>query len=406
MNKLLKFIPAALLTVTVSTGCGSKNKLQSFVDGLKDGDLTKEEIEGIYAEGILESGDKDVKFAQYYYGDYSPFWTYAEGQEESFYEENVHNLQIKETFRSYDNNIVVTSTDYTNYPYDKSTIKDPTSDDGFARKPIKYTGKAHIYENAGEMRYTYTQDNKSDDAYSFTHAVETNNALREHFTKGGGFSTNVISGVLDVEDTYSYYAGSITWAHPLDTFTANKKDGKLTVRYTGDLNYDIYSAERVWGWTYAEDDVDYEHPLTKETDEYDGMYVLMGIRFEYGYTIGNGIVESVHMQYFSYYRILYKDRNHKAGDPLPDFEPSAEYMAQCDLYIPEKISMDGEEIPNPYTGVGYLSSLPYTVETYSSSKEALGAYEKSDIPDPTKYRECDSIDSGAWFNVHELDEEY
>ncbi len=405
MNKLLKFIPAMLVTVVATTGCGSKNKLQSFVDGLKDGEVTEEQLEGIYAEGVLSSGDSLVKFAQYSATDYNPYWSIGSGQEEEYYEQYVHDLTEKESYRAYDDNTVVTTIEHVNYPYDKSQVIDEDSE-GLSKTATKYSGKAHIYEKEGKLNYTYTQDNSAENDYSFTYAVDSNAKLKEHFVQGGGFSENLIAGIADVKDTYDYYAGAITWCQPVETLTASKKDGKLTVRYTGDFNYDLYSAERYWGWTYADDDTEYANPLVHETTDYDGMYVQMGIRFEYGYSIENGIISSAHMYYFSYFRILYADKNHKAGDPVPEVELSKDYIAGLDLYIPEKITLDGKETVNPYTGVGYLTALPNTTEGYSASAKSLGNYDASNLPDSSKYRARDAFDTGCWFDVSEMDVEY
>lgn len=404
MSKKTILIPTALLALCTLAGCGGKggssaaNKLDEFVKGLKEGEVSKADLEGIYADGVFNASDASVKYATYEMLDYTPYWSIGSGQEESYYEENVHKLSSKESFRSYDNNIVVVTQDYSNLPYDKSAVVDEDSE-GLASVATTYKGQGIIHASDDEVRYTYTRDSSASNAYSFSHARDNAKGVLENYTQGGGLSENIAAGIKDVEETYAYYDGQVTWGTHVENFAASKDEkGVLTVNYTGDLNYDLYSAERYWGWDDA------ENPTIKETSDYDGMYVQMGIRFAYSYTVNNGFITAANATYFGYYRTLMKDKNWKSGDAVPDYELTDDYIATLDLYVPDTITINGKTTANPYTGKGVMSNLPYTLENFTTSGASLKSYDDADIPDESAYRDSDATDVGCWFDVREMDE--
>lgn len=422
MNKI-KFVPVALLAVCALAACGGKGgsttsgstttttgpvgpqTLKEFVAALADGEHTKEEIEGIYAENILTSSDKDVKFANYNQLNYAPKWLYAEGQEESFYEENVMNLDVSETYKKFDNDVVVTDTNYSCYDYDPEA-SDP--EEGLADEPRTYKDKSHIYEEDDKMVYTYTRDKSAENAYSFSHSVDTSEALREMFFEGGGLSSYLAYSVSTYEELWAYYKEAWSDLTPEETFTAVKKDGALTVLNIGKLKMGLYSAERVWGY----EDYEEEEPKIPSYDNpsFQGNYVDRCIKFQYGYTIDkDGFITNASCFEFAYSTTILADKNWEEGDPIPplgedgDIYLTEEYIAGLDLYVPETIIVNGNEIANPYTGKEFDDYLPHTILKFTTSGASLGNYE-GEIPDASLYRDSDATDTGGWFDVKEMDE--
>ena len=127
----------------------------------------------------------------------------------------------------------------------------------------------------------------------------------------------------------------------------------------------------------------------------------MGINVRYSFTIDQGIVASAEAVYFGYYRYLLKDRNYKTGDPVPEVKLTADYIAGLDLYLPETITNNGSQIPNPFTGQ-ILSQLPHTYEKFENETRNFSNYSLSNLPDTTEYREADETDVGAWFSVQDM----
>lgn len=407
MNKYIKLIPSALLTCALLASCsGGKttyvNALDEFVCKLADGEVSKGTVEGIYAEAIFGASDKSVTYSTYDVKDYSPYWMYGSGQEEEVYEQYVHNLKESLAYRRYSNNVVVTSSRYSNYPYDKDLVVDDDSE-GISLVPETYNDEAHIYEKDGNAIYTYIRNKDKKDAYSFSHKQVSSEALMATFLEGGGLSEDIAGSVSQVEENFAYYKGIVGEGFTIEeSFSAVKEGQKLTVTFRGDLNYPLYSAERYWGWTYAPEDTEYKNPLVHDTTDFDGFYVKMGIRLSYHFVVNKGFITDAQAVHMSYYRELMKDKNWKSGDPVPEVDLSEEYIAGLDLYTPDTIKIDGKEITNPYKGTGYMDTLPYTVEDFSTSHAVLDDYKESKIPDTTEMREADVTDIGVWFDVRDM----
>lgn len=407
MKKLFTLIPTALIAMSVATGCGGNNALDSAVRKLSRKNISKDDLESLYAEGVFNSGDKDVKTASYRIDDYTPGdMINVDAYSDEELEQVIRKLDRTETFTSYDNNVVITTVDSSLNPFDKSQMSE-RDEDGYpvneCISPIaqKYKGEGVIWSADGDVNYVYTQDGKVGNDYSFYDHAPDVDGLFSHFANGGGISENMLAGMREAEDIYGQYAANVTWANPNEKFSAKRDGSKLEVSWYGDLDYDLYSAERLWGYEYASDDEEYQNPIKKITNEFDGVYIQMGIRFGYAYTIDAGFIKDAKVVYFGYYRILYKDANWQEGDPTPNYPMSQEEIDAVtpNLYVPEKIKMDGKTINNPYTG-GIMSQLMHTVEYYNTSGDSNGDY-TGKMPDPAKYRAADFSDSGCWFDASE-----
>lgn len=418
MNKYIKLIPSALLIACMTASCGEggrtpTNKLGEFVKGLAEGELTAEAIEGIYADGVIDASDKAVKSVTYQNLDYSPYRAFNSGLEESVYEKSVHDLSSKETFKSYDNGVVVLSQDYTNYPYSKEAATADPDGDGLASTPVSYKANASIWEADSKINYVYTRNAKVDDAYSFAISRDTVEGMLANYSQGGGMSSALVAGISSVKETYAYYAGAYKETNEcVESFSASKSGDKLVVNYKGNVNFGLTSAERVWGWTYAPTDTEYATPLVHETTAFDGMYFNTGLVFSYSFEVNEDFITSGSMVYYGYARTMYHDKNHVAGAAVPSYPLTAEEKAAVSLEVPETILWpygdDGElletpiTIKNPYMGDSVMSSLPHTLEQFVTSGASLGNFDSSKLPDASAYREADGTDVGLWFSAQDF----
>ena len=398
----IALLPTALLAISTATGCSSEDALTKYVKGLKVGEVTQEQVDHIFTENLYDINDSKITHSTYTMKDYTPYWLVGPGQPEEDYESIVRNLQQTIEYKRYNNNVVVCNETFKNYPYDKNQVKDDDSE-GFSTTKVEYKAKEYIYldEEKGTANYIYTRNNSATDPYSFAFSRETAEGIMDKYNEGPKTSSNLLSMISDVNQLYEGYS-SAKGVNPVSEYKAVKsEDGKLKVSFDGRLKFDLYSAERYWGWKYAETDTEYANPLTKETSDYDGLYVDMGINVRYSFTIDQGIVASAEAVYFGYYRYLLKDRNYKTGDPVPEVKLSADYIAGLDLYLPETITDNGSEIPNPFTGQ-ILSQLPHTYEKFENETRNFSNYSLSNLPDTTEYREADETDVGAWFSVQDM----
>ncbi len=400
MKKTLKITPAALIAVCALTGCNSySSKLAEFVGKLDANNLTKDAIKGIYETSILESNDANVTKASYAVADYVPYSALQDGQDESVYETYVHDLNQTETFTKYDNNVVVTTTEYSCYNYDKDMIED---NDGISLTEVAFIGTGYIYKDGSDTRYTYTQDKSAENVYSFTYAKKIDAEDEKKFFNGGGLGSTLKNSVEAVEENYEYYAGqasSYDWLTASDEFEAKKEDKKLTVNYLGSLKWDVFSMERAWGC-----DADTGE---KEYDYWDGYYFQQEIVFSYSYIINDGFIEAARIIQSAYVMTVYKDKNWKEGDPTPAEELSKDEIAALDLEVASTVYLyDGtkyNEYPNPYNGDNIYTGAAYTIEQYSAVGGSQGTFDTTKIPDKSKYRdEIEADDTGAYLSVQDL----
>ena len=406
-KKTLTIIPSAFIALVALAGCNNdnttsgggqaKSALSDFVNSLSDGEHTEEEISGLFAEGVLASNDASIKSSGVQYLNYLPLNWVNPGYEE--YVELTNNIQ---TFKSYDNDVVVTAIDYTNYPYDKNS----TSKDGLAKDPITYKGKAQIYKDGEDIRYTYTQDDDPENAYSFTYAKAVSDNKFKEFTEGGGIS-DVLVGAIDLANQYvNLYDGQIEDSSKVSkNFTATKSGTKLTVDYKFAYDALTYSLERTWGYTHG---LDEDNPGTKYTTNYDGYYMNISMVVSYDYVIENGFITDATVVETAYYYTIMVDQNWKEGDPTPAYDLTDEYIAKLDLKVAEKVWYEDEDtgkwtqIDNPYNGKQFSTTTPFEVYYLASSGESLGNYKSANLPDASKYRTADSTDQGCWFDVQDL----
>lgn len=401
--KKAKFIPATLLAVCALTSCGggggsSEEKkvttVKEFVANLKDGDVSKEQLSKLFEGELLATADEGVKYATMNEKDYAPKWAFVEGLEEEEYEKLVHNLDTTSSFKRYDNDVIITDTDYTCYNYDKDA-----GEEGLAKDPVKYKDKAYIYKEGDGLRYTYLFDNDRADDSTFTALGQLNDLSKKWFTSGGGLSY-LLPELMSVYQEYVDYYGS--QIEITETYEGKKANGELHVSQTARLHImKMYSAERVWGY----EDYQKETP-TQKTELADGLkghYVDRAWVVKYEYTIKDGYIQDVTYYGTVYNTILYKDKNYKEGDPLPAYELTDEYIAGLDLFIPETVVWGSKgEIKNPYPGTGYDSYLPHDVVTFTTNGTSLGNYDTTKLPDPTGLREARTTDHGNWFDVQDI----
>ena len=428
MKKYAKLIPTSLVALCALASCGEsnnaeKNELEKFVDTLAVGDLTEENVAPLFKNSLLATGDKSVTYSEYTSDEYSPYSAYVEGLDESQYEEYVKAQTVTETYRKYDNEVVLATIDYTNYPYDAS-LKDDTTQDGISKTATKYKGQTLIYRETSEdktsdtINYIYTQDSDPANAYSFFASAEYDEEKMNTFLTGGGLGETVIADVAAVDEWYESYSSSITEdelneGYSLneifsakketveDTVAAGAKDvtsshDVLSVKSINRIDFPVYSLEASWGCEYDETDTKHENPK-KLTTKYDGLYMGISMVFGYSLTIEYGLVTSGTFIVHSYFGTIYEDANWKKGDATPSYNLTADDIAKLDLTIAASLR-DGSENPWDFQMIG---SFPYAYETVKSSNESLGNYRKTK-PDTSKYREADATDLGSWFSVQDL----
>lgn len=426
-----KFIPICLMA-TLLAGCQSTtpstgNALLDYMNTLEVGELKRKDVNKIFTNNLLNSNDKLVKDASYQELVYEPYWALSEGLEESEYAEYVKKSDKKQTYKVYDNNVVVCTGASTVYPYDKSTITED-DDDGISKTPTSYTDTATIWhdEDNEKLRYVYDRDpdnaDGSENKYSFEASCDFDDYLFDDVIHAGGLGSLMTQAKEDVEDTFSLYAGA--WSSSMtkkENFAATKKeDGSVSINFTGDLCMDLYSAEFLWGWEFSKDkdgEYDYEHPVTKESSTFDNMYVDRRIRFSYAYEIdAKGFVTSASACYFSYLTRIYKDSlGEFQGDIYhADTNPEGKLKYPLDkttiaaLETPGRL-VDVEYIngqPNPYLNTTYDDGLPYNIDYFTSKgsiDDANKNYNKEELPNYSDYREqFDLVDTGVWVDAYAL----
>lgn len=404
-KKISKSFPLLMVSLLALSGCGENtdqetteaSALYKFVSNLKAGDLTKEEVQPLFENDMLSSNTKNIKYAEYSFSEYAPYWGFVEGLEESEYEEIVHDISEKYTFRSYDNDTVVTTEDVVRYDYDKSQI-DPEDDmsEGISKTPVSYKGTAIAWgtkpnEETGEegdITYVYTRDGKVDDGYSFVDKVEYDEDMMKALLQGGNGGVDLMYDVAasakNVQDYYEAYSTQ-NWYENNTDFSANKdEEGTLTIVSSSSVFMAPYSTEAYWA---------YEEGV-KTTNAYDGIYCKMGLIFAYLIEIKDGFVSNAQFIHSAYTAYLLKDANWKSGDPTPSKELTSEDLAKLNLIQTDTL---GDGSKNTVQG-GVLSAYPYTIESLKTDGENLGKYRKT-LPNVEKYRESDATDIGCWFNI-------
>ena len=402
----IKTLPIALVGLLALAGCDNNEEpnLGKFVSNLKVGELTEEEVAPLFENNLLASNNKNIRFAEYTFTEYSPRWQYNDGLDEELYEQYVHNVDETYTFRRYDNDVVVTTEDVTRYDYDKSQY-DPNDSfsTGLSKTAVTYNGKSIIYaekpseENEeGSLTCIYTRNNKASDPYSFVDKTEYNEDLMDKIIHGGAGGVeamyDVQASIENVKDSYDSYASGLkdVYENLLDTKYTKNEDGSLEVVYSARLFMTPWSAEA--NWAYEEVD----GVNTKTTNAYDGMYVKIGYVFSFYLKIVDGFVSNAQFIHFGITAYLLKDNNWKSGDPTPNVDLTAEELSKLDLVQTDTLA-DGSA--NNVQG-GIMSNNPYTFEILKTDGENLGNYRKT-MPNESDYRVSDPSDYGCWFNIQQ-----
>lgn len=407
----IKSLPIALVGLLALAGCdnNSEPNLANFVGNLKVGELTEEEVAPLFENNLLASNNKNIRFAEYSFNEYSPRWQFNDGLEDELYEQYVHNVDETYTFRRYDNDVVVTTEDVTRYDYDK-TQYDPNDSfsTGLAKTPVTYNGKSIIYaekpteeDEEGNITCIYTRNNKASDPYSFVDKTEYNEDLMDKVLHGGAGGVeamyDVQASIDNVKDSYDSYASGIQgiYENSLNTKYTKNEDGSLEVVYSAILYMTPWSAEANWAYEEVQGE-DGETTKRKTTNAYDGMYVKLGYVFSYYLKIAEGFVADAQFIHFGITAYLLKDNNWKSGDPTPNEDLTEEELSKLDL-VPTDTLADGSA---NYVQGGIMSKNPYTFETLKTDGENLGNYRKT-MPKESEYRVSDMSDYGCWFNIQQ-----
>lgn len=408
-NKIVKTVPLLMVSLLSLAGCDNNDTdtLVGFVRSLKEGELTQEEIAPLFENGMLESNVKNVKYAEYEIAEYSPRWAFVDGLDENEYEQLVHNINEKYTFRSYDNDVIVTTEDVARYEYDKDEIGDlEDSPECISKTPTSYKGQSVIWANKpteedaeGSITYVYTRDNDINNAYSFVDKIAYDEDMMSKLLQGGdGGSQKIYSMSDSVASVKEYFEGYSTQSgiyevkedySSIKKVDEETKANELTVVFSGFLFFTPYSCESNWAYETV------DGKEVKTTNAYDGIYCKMGLAFGYYLDIVDGFIKSAQFIHTAYTAYLLKDANWKSGDPTPSKgNLSEEELSKLDLVQTDTLA-DGSQ--NNIQG-GILSAYPYTIESLKTDGEKLGKYRKT-LPDTTKYRESDMTDNGCWFDI-------
>ena len=423
-KKLFGIAPVCLLAVVGMASCGGGGQsggnepknLKEFIAQFTVGqEISRTDALKIFASPLIESNDASVTNASHIYNCYEPYWTLADGQDEEVYEKAVNKSAIKEEFHKYNGGIYTTAVDYERYGYDKSTVVDPDEDDGLAKEPVKYVGNAYIEADDEKIQYIYTQNEDANDPFSFVDEGDAEDERLEMLNEAGGLSGQLLQGIADVNEAFGYYSTNWTDLTSKETFTAEKlENGGFKIEYKGDLCMNLYSAERLWGWTYAKDDEDYENPLSQKTDRYNGIYVDRRISFRYYVEFDkDGFIANARTIYFSYWTNILRDTEYEPTDPIPNYPLTDEEVEALNkpgrLVVPEYLyetdeSGNKKEVKNPYTGENYDDYLPYEEDIFATDGKDNGEF-AGEAPEASAYRPQDGSDTGAWINAKELFEE-
>ena len=419
MKKNMRIIPAIAFTALFVTGCVSEPEKPSsgnlLLDALNDmevGEVKKKQVDKMFKTNILTASDKNVKKALYREDLFTPYWWYGEGEEESYYEENVKKSSRTRTYQVFDNEVIKTTDDSTIFPYDPSTIDvDAGEDDGIATKATNIKGEAFIYHDVDEekLQYTYTRNENINNPFSFTGGIDFDSFLFDDCLHDGGLGAEIAQAKEDVEDTFNSFAAQVSDWERFEEFKAVKnEDGSFSVTFTGDLCMPMYPAEWVWGYNFAPDDDDRTTPIspTSDHDYYVHHYVDRRIRTHYEFQIDkNAIITYGTATYISYHTSVLKDTSESYS------------VKQKNLVYPLTRDMINEirpylEVPetfrgsaNPYIAEDYFYDdyLPYNIDYFEGSGETQGNFEMDNLPDPTDYRLIENMsDVGAWINAYNL----
>ena len=419
-KNLFGIAPICLLAVVGMASCGGGDapkadpkNLKEFIEQFQVGEtISRTDALKVFSPAIIESNDKSVTNAFHAYNCYEPYWALADGQDDDVYERNVQKSAITEEFHKYNGGIYTTATDYERYGFDRSTITDPDEDDGLAKEPVKYVGNGYISVDDEKIEYIYTQNESVQDPFSFVDSGTNEPERLEMLEAAGGLSGQLLQAISDVNESFGYYSTAWTDLNSEEAFSAERlENGGFKVKYTGDLCMNLYSAERLWGWTYAKDDEKYTTPLSQKTDRYNGIYVDRRISFRYTVEFDkDGYLAEANAVYFSYWTKIMKDTQYDPTDPIPNYPLSDEETAKLKepgrLVEPEYLYETGEdgkkkEIKNPYTGESFDDYLPYEQDIFRTDGKDNGEF-AGEAPLAADYREQDGTDIGAWISAKDL----
>ena len=414
----LKLVPATLL-VALLAACNNGgnpststsdpetpvepvNGLEEWVNGLS-GEVSVEEFNGLFEEGVLDSHDQFVTQSAFEYEDFAPRWAYVDGRTEEEYAEWVHHKVQAGSFKRHSNDVIAITQEYICAPYNKDLEdEDPEYPEKIDYDNIeRFKDDIIIFEQENVTNYVMTRDGDPANVWSFVARRDSEEGLMKELGQQGGLTGDIVNEISYVEEAFAYYANAYAANYSSEeSFVANAKDGVLVASYTGniDITPKPVPLEVVWGNTPA------------EKAAFAGLYMKQYLSFYYDIEISNGVVSYFEAGEYGIARTILKDKNWKSGDPTPSYPLTDEQAAALDLYVPETIPWPYDDngkavssisditvIENQYVG-GYTTFHPFTTFACAESSAKVGSYLKT-LPTISDYRDEDGTDEGFWINV-------
>ena len=408
MKNTAKIVPVMLLALVASVGCSKDDEkqpdadphyaLQNYIASLEEGENSFEKSNALLKVGVVDAGDSDVKYMNHYYRDESTLeYYYTDSYDEDERQKYIRDLTEEDTFMAFDNDVIVTRTDYKNYPYDASQLCSTDIDedtgreyytcDGVALVPSEYKDVTTIWKNEGKMNYVFER-NEPTNAYSFSATVDYKD---ENFSKAkssGKMGAEVLECYDSLANVLPQYKTAWGPEYPNEEVSSMKKtDKKLQLNY--------YLSFHTSGLMSVERIAINNHWNSDGTGKgFEGLYMEQGRTFGYEITVNGNNVTRANFYYSAQFRIVYKDTTWKAGDPTPaeayldDDEAEAMWpkLVIADSYGGEK---------NTFVDTKSWIALD-EYEIYEASISSLGEY-KGTLPDPDEYRLYDPSDVGSEF---------
>lgn len=400
MKNTAKIAPVMLLALVASVGCSKNNDkepeadpsraLANAIAEFEDGEVEQEKITPLLKKGVLDVGDPDTTHSYHYYRDNSTIaYYYTDSYTEEERQQYVRDLTESDEYFAFDNDVVLTRTNYVNYPYDGSQLcttevdeetgKEYYTCDGTALIPVRYKDTTTIWKDDDKMNYVYERNDETN-AYSFAASVDYNENRFGKAKTSGGVGADVIDCYDSLEAVIPQYKTSWSTKYPTyEEFKATKQGKELVIEYyisfftyESLISCEYIAKEYSWQGGYA---------------AYAGLYMEQGRTLGYEITITDNNVTSADFTYNGTYRVVYKDLNWKQGDPTPTSRyVSDEDLAKMNLVVSDTYG-DGA---NTFTDRHSFISLD-EYEVYQSTVKSVGNYGGS-FPDSSLYREFNVFD--------------
>ena len=412
MKKQVKILPVMLLALVASVSCGKTDEkggeaeikdIASFIASFEDGDIEEVKMPQLFKSGVIDAADGTVKQSTHLASvDSSLYGYYTDGLEEEEKAEYVQKLYELDTFTAFENDVVMTKTDYMKYSYDAAQVFAEKLDedtgrnyyacDGYGLVPTEYTDTTLIFKDEGNMKYVFNR-NEISNPYSFSATKPVNDGIFDKVKTSGGIGLDTLECYESLADALVSYKSA--WGPKYrneESFSAKKEGKKLKVEsylsfYTGSL----ISCQRAA--------IDYNWTSDGQGKGFEGLYMRQGRTFGYEITFEGNIVTDAIFYYDATFRIVYRDLNWKSGDPAPS-DLYIEDETPYDLVIAESYGDKENTFVDTHSYI-YLDEY----ETYQATTKPIGTY-LGEYPDADMYREYALDDVGsAYFEVLEFTDE-